>query len=209
MNWYQLYKFAQVVHISREELLKRLTELGWKSEMTGSEAEVKSTPPKTAVRERGIPADEQGIPNITGYVLWSWHQYDEGGGTWRAIREDFVHWFPSLGFVWKNPFIIPDNFNFKTQSTRQISQQVQNLKPPILERALAVLPQNRPIQILHKNKWETPGIIDVTDNSIMLENGEIVSFPSPSSKVKYRELPNQPIRNSKAKRVKIIAIRKI
>ena len=191
MNWYQLYKFAaQTIRLSREELEKRLAELGWKTVFKKSYAHKISIPP-------------QGGEGIT----WTYEHYDDKDSTWQNIRNSFVSKFPALRFVWNNPFVIPKDFDRATQSIRIPENRMPVQPRPIQERAIITLQPDKNIEVLHGGNWIESEKVKPLERSILLTTGEELKYPSPSSKVRYRDLPPLPNKKAQAKRIRIIAIK--
>jgi len=178
---------AKTSYITREELNKRLVELGWDWKFTGDKESIFYTAPT-------------GGRNST--VLCSWHQYDQVPATWKNIKSDITKRFPTLEFVWQNPFIIPENFNRATQSIVVPSkQEIQTYTRPI-----ARLPVNTPIEVFDKEEWSEIAEIDYGPNpSILLKNGKLLEYKSLSDAVEYRE--KQIAASVSVKKIRIISIK--
>ena len=178
---------AKTSYITREELMDRLHSIGWTSELKNGNAH----------REYKSP-----VTGIGTIFLTSWHAYDEKEATWKNIKSNITKRFPTLKFVWQNPFIIPENFNIATQSIVVPSrQEIQTYTRPI-----ARLPVNTPIEVFDKEEWSEIAEIDYGPNpSILLKNGKLLEYKSLSDAVEYRE--KQIAASVSIKRIRIISIK--
>lgn len=94
-------RLMKISYISSNEYIFRLVTLHWKIRRNGSHIFAYA-------------------PDGIGTVVWSINNWEKN---WRRIAKDLLRTsknktcgYLDLCFVWKNPFIIPTNFDYKTQS---------------------------------------------------------------------------------------------
>lgn len=139
--------------LTSDELKARLLYLGWTVVPWGKE--MRAVPPPKASKKL--------------FVTYSAHNYDTDSHTADNIKGDFLRTCPDIRFVWQNPFVVPEGFNFETQ-------KIEEKDPNIYMLASKLLKDPRNYKILLNEKWHNIEYKDTVPKGveIMLDNSEIV-----------------------------------
>lgn len=90
---------------------------------------------------------------------------------WQLQKTDLRKISPDLDFVWKTPFIIPENYNPLTLKIEENANT--ELKVKFLELARFDL---NDIEILYNGQWLKPLDIDYSTFEIMFNNSEVIAY---------------------------------
>jgi hypothetical protein len=147
--------------ISLRELERRLLDLGWTERMSDDDHIFFSSPHAPGQR----PATQ-----TTGIV-----DYERN---WHEVKKDFVRQRPDLQFVWKSPFVIPENFDLQTQSIRRDTIPERRYEYRNLKKAYELPRDPKGYEILIGDQWRVIEEVDQASNEMITPEGEVFAIPA-------------------------------
>ena len=169
-NWFKTAG-QPPVRLSTSDLIKRFKILGWT-----------------------ITAKKDGVhymftsPQGDKAIIVGMHNYERKSHLWKAVMGDFLRYSKDLKFAFVNPFIIPEGFNKKTQRIETTSQS----DPETLERSVTLLTlpsdfmTNQVVKI--EGTWKKPFDIDYNNNTIMFNDGSLMTLKSTLEPITIKQL---------------------
>jgi hypothetical protein len=150
-----------------EELLKRVTAIGWTTRPAQDNAHTVFYDP---------------TKNCSPVVVGK-HNYESSNNLWKAVMGTFLRCNRDLRFLFSPIFKIPENFNIKTQKLENDQIQVEETMTVPFVR----IPFDK-FLILFNGKWEKAADVDYNGLSVMFENGEIMKINSPIDTLKIKPM---------------------